>query len=61
MVERSELYILAGEDGVKKMMNINANKNIEMAGMKTSLAEKRLQSLKNRFGENLHYRSRSWD
>ena len=32
VVERPDLYLLAGEDGMKKMMNINANKNIGDGG-----------------------------
>ena len=41
VVERSELYILAGEDGVKKMMNINANKNIGDGGNENILSRRR--------------------
>jgi len=41
VVERSELYILAGEDGVKKMMNINANKNIGDGGNENILGRRR--------------------
>ena len=41
VVERSELYILAGEDGVKKIMNINANKNIGDGGNENILGRRR--------------------